>query len=70
MVIREMVVDKLAGKTLRAIDLTNRYNVQIIAIKKQNARKYQFIPRADDVLSRGDRVIIIGKEPTLSKIVL
>jgi trk system potassium uptake protein TrkA len=31
MVIREMAVEKLAQKTLREIDLTNRYNSQIIA---------------------------------------
>jgi trk system potassium uptake protein TrkA len=70
MLIREMTIEKVAGKTLREIDLTNRYSVQIIAIKKQGAKKYQFIPRADDGLSRGDRVLIIGKESTLSKIVL
>ena len=70
MIIREMSVEKLAQKTLREIDLTNRYNVQIIAVKKQGASKYRFIPRADDELSRGDKIIVIGDGETLSRIML
>jgi trk system potassium uptake protein TrkA len=68
MVIREMAVEKLARKTLREIDLTNRYNSQIIAIKRHGESKYRFIPRADDELSRGDRIIVIGEAALLSKI--
>jgi len=70
MVIREMTIDKLAQKTLREIDLTNRYNVQIIAIKKLGASKYKYIPRADDKLSRGDKIIVIGDAVALSKVIL
>jgi trk system potassium uptake protein TrkA len=70
MVIREMTIEKLAQKSLRDIDLTNQYNVQIIAIKKQGASKYKFIPRADDKLSRGDKIIVIGDGEDLSKIML
>ena len=68
MVIREMTVEKLAQKTLKEIDLTNRYSSQIIAIKKHGESKYTFIPRADDELSRGDKIIVIGNSETLSKI--
>jgi trk system potassium uptake protein TrkA len=60
-VVREMQVEKFARKTLREIDLTNRYNAQIIAIKPFNSSKYQFIPKADDGLSRGDKIMVIGK---------
>jgi trk system potassium uptake protein TrkA len=68
MVIREMAVEKPAQKTIREIDLTNRYNVQIIAIKRFGKSKYKFIPRADDNLSRGDKIIVIGDAEVLSKI--
>lgn len=68
MVIREMTVEKLAQKTLREIDLTNRYKTQIIAIRRFGESKYKFIPRADDELSRGDKIMVIGEAETLSKI--
>ncbi len=68
MVIREMTVEKLAQKTLREIDLTNRYKTQIIAIRRFGESKYKFIPRADDELSCGDKIMVIGEAETLSKI--
>ena len=70
MVIREMAVEKLAKKTLREIDLTNQYNTQIIAIKKIGESRYKFIPRANDELSLGDKIIVIGNAEVLSKITL
>ena len=70
MVIREMAVEKLAKKTLREIDLTNQYNTQIIAIKKIGESRYKFIPRANDELSLGDKIIVIGDAEVLSKITL
>ena len=68
MIIREMTIEKMAHKALRDMDLTNRYQVQVIAIKKQGAAEYKYIPRADDQLSRGDTVVVIGTAPALSKI--
>ena len=70
MVIREMAIEKLAQKTLREIDLTNRYNTQIIAIKRFGESKYRFIPKADDELSRGDKIMVIGDSEVLAKITL
>ena len=69
-VVREMKIEKFARKTLRDIDLTNRHNVQIIAIKAYNSSKYKFIPKADDELSHGDKIMIIGKAEILSKMKL
>lgn len=60
-VVREMQVEKFARKTLREIDLTNPYNAQIIEIKPFNSSKYQLIPKADDGLSRRDKIMVIGK---------
>ncbi len=70
MVIREMTVEKLAQKTIREIDLTNRFNTQIIAIKRRGESDYKFIPRADDKLGQGDIIIVIGDAEVLSKIKL
>jgi len=68
MIIRELEINKFSGKTIREIDLTNRYGVQIIAVKKQEARAYKYIPRADDRLSEGDIVVVIGDVASLSQI--
>ena len=68
MIIREISIDKFEFKTLREIDLTNRYNCQVIAIKKQQDSGYRYIPRADDVLQKGDTLIIIGSRESLSAI--
>lgn len=70
MIIHEMEIEKCTQKTLREIDLTNRYNAQIIAIKRTDESKYQFIPKADDKLSCGDKIMVIGEAEILSKIKL
>lgn len=69
MIIREMRIEKLAGKTLREIDLTNRYNSQIIAIRRHNESQYRYIPKAGDLLKAGDSIIVIGDSRSLDKIV-
>ncbi len=68
MIIRELEINKFAGKTIREIDLTNRFGVQIIAVKKQGSRSYKYIPRANDQLAEGDIVIVIGTVESLSDI--
>ncbi len=68
MIIREITIKKLAGSTLRDIDLTNKFNCQIIAIRKNNEPFFRYIPKADDTLLDGDVVIIIGERISLSKI--
>lgn len=68
MILREITIKKLAGNTLRDIDLTNKFNCQIIAIRKNNEPFFRYIPKAGDTLLDGDIVIIIGKRKSLSKI--
>lgn len=68
MIIREITIKKLAGNTIRDIDLTNRYNCQLIAIRKNGEPFFRYIPKADDTLLDGDIVIIIGNRKSLSKI--
>jgi trk system potassium uptake protein TrkA len=67
MIIREITIKKFAHKTIRDIDLTNKYNCQIIAIRKQGEHCYRYIPKADDILFQGDTMVVIGKEKFLSK---
>ncbi len=69
MIIRELTIDKLARKSLREIDLTNRFNCQIIAVRSRQDTHYRYIPKADDILSAGDNIIVIGKSDSLAKII-
>jgi trk system potassium uptake protein TrkA len=68
MIIRELSIDKLSGKTLREIDLTNKFDCQIIAIQKHDESYYRYIPKADDMLEKGDSVMVIGAKKSLTKI--
>lgn len=68
MSIKELVVRRWAGNTLRNIDLTNRFNVQVISIKKNGDRRYSFIPKADRVLETNDALMVIGYNAALSKL--
>lgn len=64
--IKELFIDNWAGKTLRQLDLTNRHHVQAIAVRRENQRKYNYIPRADEALNPGDRLVVVGHEHSLS----
>lgn len=68
MIIREVTIENFAKKTLREIDLSNKLNCQIIAIRKNGEFHYRYIPKADDILLQGDTVIIIGTRNSLSKV--
>jgi trk system potassium uptake protein TrkA len=68
MIIREVTIDNFAQKTLREIDLSNKLNCQIIAVRKHNESHYRYIPKADDILLKGDTAIIIGTRKSLSKV--
>lgn len=66
--IQELPVSKWAGENLRSLDLTNRFNMQVIAVKKQNEDAFQYIPKADSLLEAGDKLIVIGPIDKLADI--
>lgn len=68
MALKEVEVDKWKGMTLRQVDLTNRFGVQVIAVRKGGTDQYRYIPKADDELEKGDQVVLIGKLETLTSI--
>ncbi|MCG2747930.1 MAG: TrkA family potassium uptake protein [Desulfobulbaceae bacterium] len=68
MSIKELIVRRWAGKTLRNIDLTNRFNVQVISIKKNGDQKFSFIPKADLMLEADDTLMVIGYNVALAKL--
>ncbi len=68
MAVKEISIDDWAGKTLREIDITNRYSLQVIAVKAKGHGNYRYIPRADDVLEAGDVLVVIGNIEQLKQL--
>lgn len=60
--------DRFIGKSLKELDLRNKYGVQVIAIKELIPEKTTFVPRADFVIKDSDILVIVGKEKALEKI--
>lgn len=60
MAIEQFQVKEWAGKRLKDIDLTNRFNIQVIAIRKASQASFRFIPKADDLFEKDDTLVVIG----------
>ncbi|MFB0565061.1 MAG: TrkA family potassium uptake protein [Candidatus Aminicenantaceae bacterium] len=60
--------EKFLGKTLKELDLRNKYGIQVIAIKELIPEKTIFIPTSDFVIKDSDILILIGEEKQLAKI--
>lgn len=67
-VTREIVVDKWTGKDLRELNLTNKYHVQVIAIRPASDSEFSFVPYADAALNSGDVMILLGKTENVMKV--
>jgi trk system potassium uptake protein TrkA len=58
--LKEFIVHDWAGRTLRDIDLTNRFNIQVIAVKHVGEKNYKYIPKANEKLNTDDILVAIG----------
>jgi len=64
--IMEIVADeKFHGKTLGDLSLRSKYGVNVMAIKR--GESIEATPEADDVITRGDVLILFGKQQSLKK---
>lgn len=68
MLVRETEVDAWAGKTLRDLNLTNRFGVQVVAIRPAGAEDFNFVPKADIPLSTGDVLVLLGHTDNVLKV--
>jgi trk system potassium uptake protein TrkA len=59
---------KFVGKTLKQLDLRNKYGIQVIAVKQLVPERTDLIPKADFVIKDSDILIIMGEEKALEKI--
>ena len=67
-VIQKLIVKKWADRTLRDLDLTNQHGIQVVALKNTGTDDYVFIPRADQRLKAGDKLVAIGRTGSFDKI--
>lgn len=56
------------GKKLRDLDLTNRYRVQVIAVRQLVPDQLIFIPGADFVIKDSDVLVVMGEEESLAEL--
>ncbi len=66
--VQEFLIDNWSGMSLRELDITNTFDVQVIAVRNSETSDYRYIPKADQIFRRGDRFVAIGKISQLAKI--
>jgi trk system potassium uptake protein TrkA len=60
--------DKFIGKSLKELDLRNKYGMQVIAIRELVPERTVYVPRADFVIKDSDVLIVMGDEKKLEKL--
>jgi trk system potassium uptake protein TrkA len=60
--------DRFIGKSLKELDLRNKYGIHVIAVKGLIPDKTTVVPRADFVIKDSDILIIMGEEKALNKV--
>ncbi len=61
------VPDKFAGKTLKELQIRNKYHLEVIAVKNILLNKFEIIPDADFKLQPDNVIIVIGKVEDIEK---
>jgi trk system potassium uptake protein TrkA len=67
LIIHELTIEQEAGKTLRELDLTNRYRIQVIAVRPTGGGRPSFIPNPNQPLAAGDLLVVIGHRGQLDR---
>ena len=67
--IQEIVAPKsFQGKTIRELDLRNKYGCLIIAIKNKNEEKFAYIPASNVQIKEDDILIVLGVNDDLERL--
>jgi trk system potassium uptake protein TrkA len=59
-VLRQICVREWAGKSLRDLDLTNQFGIQVVAVRKAGTEHFSFVPSPHKPLSAGDLLVCLG----------
>ncbi|WP_417908729.1 potassium channel family protein [Candidatus Electronema sp. PJ] len=68
MAVKEFTIKRWAGKNLKELNLTNSFGIQVIAVRRNGDKKYEYIPKADELFQEGDNFVAIGKIAQMGKI--
>lgn len=60
--------EKFIGKSLKELDLRNKYGIQVIAVRELVPERTIYVPRADFVIKDSDVLIVMGEEKQLDKL--
>lgn len=60
--------ESFIGKTLKELDLINKFGIQILAIREIIPEKVTYIPKADFIIKPSDILIVIGEENKLMRL--
>ena len=60
--------ERLIGKSLRDLDLRNKYGIQVIAVRELIPERTLYVPPADFVIKDSDVLIVMGDEKMLEKV--
>jgi trk system potassium uptake protein TrkA len=60
--------ESFIGKSLRDLDLRNKYAVQVIAVRELIPERTVYVPPADFVIKDSDVLIVMGDEKMLEKL--
>jgi len=66
--VKEIIVDKWAGKNLRDLNLTNTFQVQVVACRKKDEAEFSFVPKANQIFEEGDVIVLIGKSEDIAHV--
>lgn len=64
-VIEILASDKMAGRTLKELELRANFDVNVMAIKR--GEELYISPGADDKIMNGDKLVLMGKNENLDK---
>ena len=59
---------EFVGKTLRDLDLINRYGIQVLAVKEIIPEQVNLVPTAKYILKDSDILILLGPDKSLEKL--
>lgn len=60
--------EEFIGKSLKELDLINRFEIQVIAVRGLIPEKTTLIPKADFVIKDSDILVVIGPKKQLKKL--
>ncbi len=60
--------ESFVNKTLAELDLTNKYNVQVIMVKETVPDRVTVVPRATQLIKDSDGLVLLGRDEDLERL--